>query len=481
MKMLRERILKVVTVLFIGSVFLLVGAAPALSANLEGQILQCPQYAKAGQDLKAGFQVKAIYFGPLPVNDVAVDIILRKDTNCPSPAPYAVYSPHYSNGVLLKGGREFVNLIPTQWREVKLNGDNTIPADTPTGSYYLCAVIDAGNKIKEVNEQNNCACCPVRITTGAAKQGTTASASVTTSTAVTPSKGVTPSLGIAEKSSTAAQKVAKQQFTMVKVSEAELKNFPVQKSMASSTNLEIGGKSTSGRKIVVTAPKDGDVWEADKEYNITWESTSISGDVKIALAASQYDLKPITERTANTGAYRFRVPRNLVGDFRLWRVRVSTLDGTVYGWSPPYFSLYTQDIDLQCMIYDPKIGWYDHYYVFVEKAEKWMQFNVRIRNDGIRFPISIDTVLVQIIKEPEEIVCYQEEWGMGGIYPRVWYQLPEPRKFRISSFNVEGRGKKFNLNDGAYRVEVWLDPQNRLGELEGLRQNNKAVMKWIIK
>jgi hypothetical protein len=46
---------------------------------------------------------------------------------------------------------------------VKLNGTNTIPADTPSGSYYLCAVIDAGNKVKEANEGNNCSCCPIKV------------------------------------------------------------------------------------------------------------------------------------------------------------------------------------------------------------------------------------------------------------------------------------------------------------------------------
>ncbi|MCX5842442.1 MAG: hypothetical protein NT022_01610 [Deltaproteobacteria bacterium] len=176
MKMLRERILKVVTVVFIGSVFLLIGAAPVLSENLQAKISQCPQYVKAGQNLGAGFKVEAIYFGPLPVNDIVVDIVLRKDpcpplptprpqptTRCPVTAPLAVYSPHYSNGVLLKGGRETVNLIPTQWRQVKLNGTNTIPADTPVGDYFLCAVLDAGNKIAEVNEKDNWACCPVAI------------------------------------------------------------------------------------------------------------------------------------------------------------------------------------------------------------------------------------------------------------------------------------------------------------------------------
>ncbi len=127
------------------------------------KISNCPSTAKAGQELGASFKVTATNHGDTAVKDVAVDIVLRSDTSCPSPAPFAIYSPNYSNGVLLKGGREHISLKPGQTADVKLNGTNTIPADIPTGSYYLCAVIDAGNKVKEVNEGNNCACCPIKI------------------------------------------------------------------------------------------------------------------------------------------------------------------------------------------------------------------------------------------------------------------------------------------------------------------------------
>ena len=273
----------------------------------------------------------------------------------------------------------------------------------------------------------------------------------------------------------------------MKVSEAELKNLPLQKSTVSSTDLEIGGKDTSGPiqtpKIVVTAPKDGDIWEAGKEYNIIWESMRFThpSDVKIAVGPGQYQLKPITERTANTGAYRFLVPRNLGLDFWGWRVRVSTLDENIRGWSPP-FILYSQDVDLGCQIYDPKIVDKRDYYVFYAEHEKWLEFNVLMRNDGVRFPITINTVLVQIIKEPEEIVCIQETWGFNINTPHIWYKLPEKRKFDIMNFKMWVDWKpNVNLKNGAYRVEVWLDPQNLLGEPEVLRRNNKAVMKWEIK
>jgi subtilase family serine protease len=38
-----------------------------------------------------------------------------------------------------------------------------IPADTPPGAYFLCAVIDSGNKVVEENEGNNCACCRIQV------------------------------------------------------------------------------------------------------------------------------------------------------------------------------------------------------------------------------------------------------------------------------------------------------------------------------
>jgi hypothetical protein len=312
----------------------------------------------------------------------------------------------------------------------------------------------------------------------AAATGPDPTAGTTPSTAA--SKTTTPSVAVAGKSQAAAVKVVKVQVNPVKVSEAELKNLPLQKSVASGTSLKFGGHSTPGRKIVVTSPKDGDVWEADKEYTVTWESTGITGDVKIDVAANQYQMHPITARTVNSGAYLFRVPRNFVGDYRVWRARVSTLDGTIYGWSPPSFTLYSQDVDLQCQIYDPSWKWQSGKTIYHD-TKNWLEFNVMIRNDGTRLPISINTVLVQIIKEPQEIVCYQEEWGFSGIYPHVWYQLPEPRKIGLPQlFDVLAQHHlaKNALRDGSLRMEVWLDPQNRLGELEGLRQDNKAVLTW---
>jgi hypothetical protein len=131
--------------------------------DLTVQIMQCPGVVKSGQDLGSGFQVVGQSTFASALNNVAVDIVLTSNPTYPAPVPYAVYSPNYSSGVLLKGGREHISFTGPGSLNVKLNGTNTIPIDTPPGYYYLGAVIDAGNKTAESNERNNVAFCRIKV------------------------------------------------------------------------------------------------------------------------------------------------------------------------------------------------------------------------------------------------------------------------------------------------------------------------------
>jgi hypothetical protein len=318
--------------------------------------------------------------------------------------------------------------------------------------------------------------------------GATAATGKTASTAGTAAKAGTSSTAIAGKSTAMAEKIVKGQVQSVKVSEATLKNFKFQASTIGASDLKIGGLSTTGGTIEVFSPRDGDVWEAEKEYGIRWKSTGITGDVKITLAyglvvGGKRTEYPITERTADTGSYLFRVPRKWFSQNQPFHVRVSTLDGSVSGFSPGGIRVYTQYIDLQCMVVDPSIWEQSTYYPFVGKTNRWFQFNVWWRNKGTRFVKQIYPVLVRIIKEPEEVVCYQEEWGVSEVYPFTWYQLPEPRRFDIESWKhtFVDYGRHVDLEKGAYRVEVELDTHNYLGEDEQLRDDNKTVVRWSIK
>jgi len=131
--------------------------------DLSIRIMRCPKVVKAGEALGANFKIIGKSSFPGPINNVAVDIILSSDTNYPVPAPYATYSPNYSEDILLKGGREHISFTGPGIVNVKLNGINEIPNNTPAGIYYLGAVIDAGNKVSESNENNNVSFCRIRV------------------------------------------------------------------------------------------------------------------------------------------------------------------------------------------------------------------------------------------------------------------------------------------------------------------------------
>jgi hypothetical protein len=155
-----RRILRIVLII----AFTFAGAAVAFSTDLTIQIKKCPKAVKAGQDLDSSILVVVGNKGDVAVKNVPIEIVLKSSRFCPVPTPHAVYSMNYFDGVLLMGGRESVSLKPGQSSVVPLHGMNTIPSDTPVGrTYFLCAIVDAGDTVKETNEENNCACSPVRI------------------------------------------------------------------------------------------------------------------------------------------------------------------------------------------------------------------------------------------------------------------------------------------------------------------------------
>ena len=154
-----------------------------------------------------------------------------------------------------------------------------------------------------------------------------------------PSAGATTTATVSGQAPTAAAKVVKGQVQSVKVPETTLNKFKFQASTATAPDYRIGGHSATGGTIEVFSPIDGAIWEAEKEYGIRWKSTGITGDVKITLAyglvvGGKRTEYPIVERTADTGSYLFRVPRNWFPQNQPFHVRVSTPDGSVSGFSP---------------------------------------------------------------------------------------------------------------------------------------------------
>jgi hypothetical protein len=311
----------------------------------------------------------------------------------------------------------------------------------------------------------------------------------THATGATAAGGTKASASSSQRGSATATSTAKKNMQVARVSEAELKSaklLPSAGTVAGSGHVTATPGVVVGN-IVVTLPHDGDIWEAGKEYNIQWQPGAGTGDVRIDLESTlivggKRNSYTIVERTANTGLYRFRVPPNWFPfEAYSYSVWVTTLDGKLSGTSNGRITVYTQDVDLDGKLMDPKIVTEEHFYVVYADQVDSLEFDVWLRNNGLRAPITIQDVVVRIVKEPEELVVYQEEWGYGSIYPRLWYKAH--MRFNIASAAAY-TGTTVNMKSGAYRVEVQLDPQNLLGENEELRQvhdDNKVVARWVIK
>jgi len=130
-----------------------------------------PAAANAGDDIGPALKVEALNIGTVPApgtmgtlnpaNGYMIDVVLSTDASVP--AGFATYSPSFSEDVLLKGGRisNTADLAPGATKPYPTGGG--IPADTPTGAYFVCARIDSGNKVAEANEGNNVACTQIKI------------------------------------------------------------------------------------------------------------------------------------------------------------------------------------------------------------------------------------------------------------------------------------------------------------------------------
>ena len=133
--------------------------------------LQAPHVAFAGQDISALIRLFARNIGPAPapgtngvINPAGgymIDVVLSRDGNVPE--GFAVFSPNFVEDELLRGGRtsNTADLAPGATRVYP--GQGVIPADTPSGNYFLCARIDPGNRVAESNELNNTSCVQIHI------------------------------------------------------------------------------------------------------------------------------------------------------------------------------------------------------------------------------------------------------------------------------------------------------------------------------
>jgi hypothetical protein len=92
--------------------------------------------------------------GTTAAQNVKVQLLISSDIQIPEKE--AVYSETFQEDALLEGGEKTVETInPGEQVQFNFKGSLKIPADTNPGRYYMAAVIDPANSVKELNEVNN--------------------------------------------------------------------------------------------------------------------------------------------------------------------------------------------------------------------------------------------------------------------------------------------------------------------------------------
>ncbi len=308
----------------------------------------------------------------------------------------------------------------------------------------------------------------------------------------TPTTSTTQPVNVGEHSTVASPDVVRHDFPAVQVPISEVQMFDLP-TIASTSTIQPRSPQMKvlPSMIDVTSPVADVAWQAGEQYTINWTSHDLDGPVKINLIKAQrgtdgvvshYNI-PVVASTENDGTYEYLVPERFGYHSNYYVCEVSSLDGQTKDKSPEYFDVYTEPIDMTCQVVDLKQKKDVDWYVFYTDVEQWLEFDVWLRNNGTQQSVTVYTVLVTIFKEPEELVVAQEEWGFSGINSQRWYSTPEPRKFDISfrALTLFYHPDEIDLEDGAYRVEVVVDPNNQLNENPALRDNNTFVRHFEIK
>ncbi|MDX2423261.1 MAG: hypothetical protein QNK43_11355 [Amphritea sp.] len=247
-------------------------------------------------------------------------------------------------------------------------------------------------------------------------------------------------------------------------------------------DVEVHGYEPDSPTLAVTQPVADDFWIAGASYPVRWNSTNLNDPVKIHMVhavASDYVFYPVTYNTENDGAFDFTVPAMLGCNYKNFYLQVATLDEQLKAVSGP-IEVYHEPADMTVKVVG--LGQHTDVNPYVDyKLDEWLQFDVWVRNNGTQQSTTVQTIRVIVIKEPEEVVIDggHEEFGFGNMAPRLWYSTPQPRKFSI--FKSKFGNKKVNMQEGAYRVEVTVDPMNLLGEDPPMREDNHFVQRFEIR
>ena len=245
----------------------------------------------------------------------------------------------------------------------------------------------------------------------------------------------------------------------------------------------------------VLSPKYQDQWNVLQEYTIKWDSEGLTSDDEIGIA-----LKPISGKMAkiigivkNTGEFTYQVPYPLIFMGFDIRVIITPLkDRSVEVLSDPFVILKPM-VDLIANnptvayklpkkrkrswlevlgdIFTGGITWYANEVVEIAKLNAegtTMEVDVNVMNKGF------------LTRQNVAVECsIQTTWGnvlhsfARQHIPVVYPDIPAPVSF-------SDRTKGMSLEAGTYILEILIDPDNRAGERDAFRGNNRVIAEFEV-
>jgi hypothetical protein len=247
--------------------------------------------------------------------------------------------------------------------------------------------------------------------------------------------------------------------------------------------------------LTVLSPKYQDQWHVLQDHTIRWESEGLGPDDDIGIA-----LKPVSKKMAkiigivkNTGEFTYHVPYPLIfTGFDIQVIITPLKDRSIEVLSDP-FVIHKPMVDM--IANSPTIT-----YTLPQKPKKkWWQVLGDIFTGGVTWYVQevvelsllaaegttmqVDVNVMNkgyLTRKNVTVECsIQTLWG-NVLYSFDRQHVPVVYPDVASAVSFSARTKGMDLEAGTYNLEILIDPDNRAGEQEAFRANNRVIAEFEV-
>jgi len=206
-----------------------------------------------------------------------------------------------------------------------------------------------------------------------------------------------------------------------------------------------------GKYFEIVSPSSGENWEINKTATIYWKFRGVGGNLALELFRNRHKVALISRNIpVNKGFYHWKVSGDDIFPGLGYHVRLTTLS-------------------------DKKSHISDTFSIMEEFGARTLKKytlaprTLKLKEVETAKPISLKILTPQ----------YQDQWNVLYSFPRQTVPVVYPDQPSPVSFSA--RTKSMNLEAGQYRLEISIDPDNKAGEEEPFRGNNRVAVEFEVK